>query len=354
MGQLLARTGQLKGALFAGQKIEGTVVEITSKMVILDIGAKAQGLVVDEEYQDSVDYIKKLSFGDKVWATVIVPETERGQSLLSLRDSAQSQAWDKFEKAFKNKEEVEFKILGVTRGGLSVVAQGIQAFVPTSHTSSSLSKDAANCIGKTFKGKVIELDKNTDKLVLSERAVSESEIIKEQEDALQQIKEGEKLKGKVVGVANFGVFVQVKIPSKDGNGVSIDGLVHLSELSWQKVTDPSKVLQEGEEVEVIVIGRESGKLALSIKQAQKDPWIDSIGKYPVDVKIRGKVVKIGDFGAFIELEPGIEGLLRLSKIPSGSLVKEGQEVECFVEDVDKKNRKIGLGLVLKTKPVGYK
>jgi len=354
MGQLLVKTGQFRGGVVVGQKVEGKVVEVTGRMVILDIGSKAEGLVVEDQFDEARDFIKTLSAGDKVTATVVVSETMHGQALLSLRDTAQETGWVELENAFKENAQVEFKVLGFSRGGLSVVTRGVEGFVPISQMSASIAKNIANSVGKTYKGKIVESDRASNKLVLSERAVSESEMIKEQIDALKLIESGEKLKGKVVGIANFGAFVQIKIPGKNGKDVTLDGLVHLSELSWQKVVDPAKIVKEGEVVEVVVIGKELGKLALSIKKAQVDPWQKAVERYKVDGKVSGKVVKINESGAFVELEPGVEGLLRTSKIPSGMSLKDGQTVECFIEEIDKKNRKIGLGLVLKVKPVGYK
>lgn len=349
MGQLLAKRGISRGGLKQGQKIEGTVVEVGPKLLVLDIGGKAEGLVLENEFEDAVDYIKSLKTGDKVAATVVTPENKSGQALLSLRDTAQDQAWEVLEESVRKNQEVSFRVLSLVKGGLSITTQGILGFVPSSQIGAELSKNLQNAVGKGLKGKVIELDRQKEKLVISEKAVSESEIIKKQQKILGQIKEGERFTGKVLSLVNFGAFVQIE---KDG--VLLDGLVHLSELSWQRVSDAGSVLAEGEEVEVVVIGKEAGRLALSVKQAQKDPWVEVEEKYKPDIKVNGTVSRLGDVGAYVELEPGIEGLIRLTRIPSGIALVEGQKVECFIEDFDKKNRKVSLGLVLKSKPIGYK
>lgn len=349
MDELLQKTGyELKG-LSRGQKIEGTVIEVSPKSLVLDIGAKSEGLVVDREFDASRDFIKKLSPGDKVQATVLIPETETGQSLLSVREAAEEEAWKALKEAEEKDAEVEARVEGSVRGGLSVTVEGVSGFIPGSHLGSQLSENPQKAVGKTVKTKVIELAREQGRVVLSEKAVSEAQLIEAQKKALEKIKEGEKYSGKVVGITGFGAFVQI-----EQDGVPVDGLVHLSELAWEKVEEPKQVITEGDEVEVLVIGKEDGRLALSIKQAQEDPWKDIAKKYKADSKIKGKVTKLGDFGALVQLEPGVEGLLHLSKIPAGISFNVGDEIECFIEEVDKKSRRISLGLVLKEKPVGYK
>lgn len=350
MDELLARTGyQLRG-FSQGQKVKGRVLEIGPKSLVLDIGAKSEGLVVEREFDLARHFILGLRVGDTVEAQVSVPE-QRGQVLLSLRNTAEDYAWKALEDALVGGREVEAKCDGLARGGMDVTVFGLKAFVPTSHLGTALIKNPSLAIGRTLVTKVIEVDREKNRIVLSERAVSEKDAMLAQERALRKIKEGERLQGKVVGIVDFGAFVQIE---KDG--ALLDGLVHLSELSWQKVTQPSEVVKVGDEVEVVVIGKGSGqgRLAFSIKQAQEDPWRKVQEKYKQDARVGGTVRKLGDFGAIVELEPGVEGLVHLSKIPTGISLKDGARVECFIEKVDKKNRKISLGLVLKVKPVGYK
>ena len=183
---------------------------------------------------------------------------------------------------------------------------------------------------------------------MSEKAVSQKEFLAKQKEVLGGIKPGEKFVGRVTKVINFGVFVEIV---KDGTPV--EGLVHLSEIAWNKIINPSEVLAEGDEVEVVVIGGD-GKLALSIKQTQGDPWVGVVGKYHKDDQITGTVAKIGDFGAFVELEPGIQGLLSSAKIPTERKLTEGEGVKAFIEDIDEKSHKLSLGLVLTSVPVGYR
>lgn len=362
MDELLQKTGYQPRGLSRGQKVEGTVVNKTSKSLILDIGAKAEGVVAEREFEAAREFIKKLKKGDCVQATVLVPEAESGQSILSIREQALFSAWEALAEAKKKDKAVEFQVDSVTRGGLTVTAEGIQGFIPGSHLGGELgklvSKNPQKIAGQTVRAKIIELDPEQNRLVLSEKAVSEAELLKEQEKALKKVKKGEKYRGKVVGLTGFGAFVQIEV-----DGVPIDGLVHLSELSWEKVDNPEEIVNEGDEVEVVVIGKASGpdgsgpgggRLALSIKQIQDDPWKSASKKYKPDTQVKGKVTKVGDFGALIALEPGVEGLLHMSKIPAGVSLNKADVVSCFVEEVDEKARRISLGMVLKEKPIGYK
>lgn len=348
MEELLAKTGHQIHSFSRGEKVEGKVIEIGPKSLVLDIGAKSEGLIVDREFEAAKHLIKTLNPGDVVKAQVLVPE-ERGQILLSLRNTAEDYAWKLLEEAQKSSQEIEAKVESYSRGGLAVNVFGLNGFIPGSHFGSSLAKNPGSSVGRGLKVKVIELDKEKTRVVLSEKAVSESEALAAQEEVLKKIKNGEKFRGKVVGLAGFGAFVQIE---KDK--VPLDGLVHLSELSWQKVADPSEIVKVGDETEVTVIGKEGGRLAFSIKKAQEDPWGDIQEKYKEDSRVHGTVSKVGDFGAIIELEPGIEGLLHISKVPADVSLKVGSQVECFVEKADKKARKISLGLALKAKPIGYK
>lgn len=358
MDELLTKTGYKIRSFARGERVIGKIVDIGPKVLTLDIGAKSEGIVADREFEAARHFIKNLKVGDEVEALVLVPE-ERGQIFLSLREGAEGRAWELLEQCLKEEKETEVKIDSLAKGGLSVSIFGLKGYIPGSHIGSLLGKNLGAGVGRTIKVKVIQADKEKNRIILSEKAVSEAQALAEQEEVLKSIKKGDRFRGEVVGIVVFGAFVKIE---KDG--VPIDGLVHLSELSWQKVSDASAVLKEGDKVEVVVIGKDrspsadglgrGGKLAFSIKQAQKDPWEDVQEKYKQELGVKGKVVKVGDFGVIVELEPGIEGLLRLSKLPPGISLKEGESVDCFIEKVDKKNRKISLGLALKEKPIGYK
>lgn len=349
MEELLQKTGYKLRGLSSGQKVRGTVIQVTSKSLVLDIGAKSEGLVTEREFEAARDFIRTLSPGDSIQATVMVPETETGQSLLSVRDAVFEAAQKELKKARKENGEVEVRVEAATKGGLNVSFMGLQGFIPSSHLGKNLSANLQKAVGRTAKAKVIEFVPEEDKLLFSEKAVSEAGLLRAQEGALKKIKEGEKYQGKVVGLTSFGAFVQINV-----NDTPLDGLVHLSELSWTKVDNPQEVVSEGDTVEVVVIGKGEGRLALSMKQAEDDPWKGVAEKYKPDTEVTGKVTKLGDFGALVEIGPGIEGILHLSKIPAGIQVREGEKTECFIEEIDEKARRISLSLVLKAKPIGYK
>jgi small subunit ribosomal protein S1 len=191
-------------------------------------------------------------------------------------------------------------------------------------------------------------------IVLSEKEVSDAEDIKMAKMALRKIEVGEVYDGVVTNVMNFGCFVAIQTSLGKGKKVTVEGLVHISEISWDKVDNISNVCGEGKNVKVKVIGVEGNKLSLSIKKAQDDPWLKADKKYKVDSKHKGVVVKLSDFGAFVALEPGIEGLIHMTKIPPGNKLDKGQEINIYVEEINSKAKKLSLGLVLTAKPVGYK
>lgn len=231
---------------------------------------------------------------------------------------------------------------------------GLPGFIPTSQLGKKASNNPQALIGTRFEAMVIDADRYDNKIVLSERGVSEADEIKLAKVALKKISDGEVYTGKVTKIYSFGAFVQIQVAVKKNQMVSVDGLVHISELSWEKVADPREVVTEGDSVKVKVIGKKDDKLSLSIKQAKKDPWENAVKKYKKDKKVKGKVVRSSDYGVFVQLEPGVEGLIHMTKIPPATKLEEGKKVNVYVEEIDSKTRKLSLGLVLTKKPVGYK
>ena len=354
MADLLAKSKSSIRNLALGQKVKGTVIQKLSKSLILDIAGKAEGVVTEKAFAEAREYISKLKVGDEVIATVLVPEMRDGSTLLSLRDSVSVAVWQHIEENYKNKTEVAVFAKAVAGSGITVDVNGVSGFIPTSQLSKEFSKNPASLVGKYFKAKVIEVDRQKNKLVLSEREVTDAKDIALAKKALESVKDGDLFDGIVTTVANFGIFVKITVDNSP-----IEGLVHISELSWGKVSHPSEMFKVGDKVKTAVIGRKdskdvSGKLALSIKQAKRDPWIDVSKKHKEEDRIKGKVSKVTDFGTFVELEPGIEGLVHITKIAPGTKFSIGDEVNCYIEEIDPKGRKISLGLVLTSVPVGYK
>jgi small subunit ribosomal protein S1 len=210
-----------------------------------------------------------------------------------------------------------------------------------------------NLVGKRLDVVVVDLDRDHNKVILSEKEVSEAEELALVRDGIKKIKEGEVYEGTVESIYDFGCFV--KIEKKIGKQTAdLEGLVHISELSWDKVEKPQDVVKEGDKVKVKVIGKTKGKLAFSIKQAKEDPWENVEKRYKKDQKVKGKVTKVSEYGVFVSLEPGIEGLIHMTKIPPNKSFERGDEVNVLVEEIDKKEKRIALGIVLTAKPVGYK
>lgn len=351
MKKLLELYGGKPKGLSVGQKIKGKVVEITPKKVLLDIGAKSEGVVAEKAFVEAKSFIKGLKAGDEVETNVLISETPDGFTVLSLRKAAHNAAWKKLEKAKKDDKEIVVLGKGVNPSGAVIEVMGLNGFIPTSQIGREVLKNTSSLIDKNFKVKIIELNRVANKIILSEKAVSESEDIKLIKKAMIKIKDGEIYKGVVTTVSDFGCFVRIKVGKEK---LDIEGLVHVSELSWEKIDRPSSIVKEGDKIKVKIIGKRQGKLSLSLKQAQEDPWKKAETEYKKDTKVRGKVVRTSDFGVFVQLKPGVEGLVHMTKIPPGKKIEKGQELNVYVEEVDARARKISLGLVLTTKPVGYK
>lgn len=351
MKELLAQTDYKLKGLNRGDVIQAIIVEKTKSVLYLDIGGKSEGMVIDREMKASKDFIKTLKEGDTVSAIVTQAENDRGQTLLSLKKAASENIWAEFNEKLKTKQVVNVKGKEMNKGGLVVEIKGLQGFVPSSQFGTNIVGKEEDLIGQILKVKVIEVDQEKNRLIFSEKLVSDAGLLKAQKQSLAKIKVSDDFKGEVTGVMPFGLFVKVKVDK-----LFLEGLVHISEISWEKVDDPSKFFKQGDKVKVkvLAIDKASGKLNLSIKQLADDPWKGIAKKYKVDKKIKGEVIRIAPFGAFVKITPGIEGLIHISKIPVEQSFNVGDEVNCFIESVDPEKRRISLGLVLTTKPVGYK
>ena len=346
---LVLEKDKIKG-LKRGQIVDGVVTEISSKTIFIDIGAKMEGVVLGKEFEREKDFIRSLKPGDKVKAYVGSAENDKGQLLLSLRQAASSYAWESFDNLIKNGEPVEVKGREVNKGGLIVDAPfGLQGFVPGSQVGSSWQGKLDTLVARKLSVKVIEVNREQNRLVFSEKAVSDAEKIEKTAKAIKKLKLGDTFDAVVAQVAPFGIFAKIKADDEE-----IEGLVHISEISWQKVEDLSKLYKAQDTLSVKVISLDGGRVQFSIKQLLTDPWEELEKKYPVDTKLKGKVMRLTSFGALVEIEPGIEGLIHISKIPPEFTINEGDKIDIYIESVDKKSRRISLGLVLSQKPIGYK
>lgn len=353
MEKLLSQYQGTPFALKRGERVRGIIVAKEPKKLVIDIGGKGEGIVAEKAYQEAREFIKSLKVGDEITAMVIVGETPDGYTILSLRNAMHDAIWARLESAKKEKKTLAVMVRSVSSSGLTVDIEGQYGFIPSSQIGKALSGNVNDLTGKHVKAVVIDLDRRDNKIVLSEKEVSEAEDIKLIAKAMEKVKEGEVYEGRVTMVANFGAFVEIEV-KVGGENIFVEGLVHISEVSWGKTENIRDVLKEGDIIPVKVIGSRDGRLSLSIKQAKADPWDAVAKKFKKDEKYKGVVTKVSDYGVFVALEEGVEGLIHITKIPPGMGLKVKDMVNVIVEEIDAKNKKISLGLVLTAKPVGYK
>lgn len=338
MDELLALTGQALIGLRRGQVLDGTVTQITSKEILIDIGHKSEGIISGKELDIFSGFIRRLKVGDVIPVFVATPEDDEGQIILSLRRAAGDYKWKAVEEKKEREEPVVAVGVEVNRGGLIVEVEGVRGFIPASQLNTSRMGRAQDLIGQRVTAKVIEIDKKQNRLILSEREVVDKETRKKREELLGKIKVGETYEATVSGIAQFGIFVTVE---------GLEGLVHISEISWDKVTNPSALFKVGDKTQVKVIGidEKEGRLNLSIKQLSKDPWLGEIKDLEPGQEVKGKVSRITTFGVFVNIRPGVDGLVHVSKLMPEENLEIGQSVVCIIDSIEPEQRRIGLSLL---------
>lgn len=361
MAQLLAKHSYTPNFLKRGRMIKATVSSITSKQILLDIGGKAEAVVLEKDRKMLSDLLNAIKVGDSVQAIVLDPESDYGYPVVSLRAFMSNKAWETLKKIQKEDGKVSCEISEVTRGGIIVDVLGLQGFIPASHL---LETTEQNTPGTHIDAKIIELDVDSNRLVLSQKLASFK--AKDLEKILSEIEIGKVYKGVVAGITKFGIFVTlVGGEDIDFSKSPIEGLVHISEVSWEKVSDLGSLFVLGDELEVMVIGvdKKNKKLNLSLKQLMADPFGAMAEKLAEtkDTQVRGVVARVTRFGVFVTIETGlpegvsgVEGLIHQSKISPGTEFLPGEKISCTIESVDTKKRRIALVPVLKEKPVGYR
>ena len=361
MEELLAMDGVELRGLRKGDIVEGTISEIGPKSVFIDIGAKTEGMVIDREFSMAESYIQTLSIGDKVEAYVLTPENESGQIILSLRNAAAEYLWGMITEWQESGAVVTVKVKDVNRGGAIVgVVDELEGFIPSSQFTSELGDKLSELVGKNIEAKIIDALREEGKIILSEKAVSEAEDLAKKQEALALLDTNSIYNAVITRVVPFGVFATIDLDQLGKKNAleeeyAPEGLIHISELSWEKVDDPTQVAQIGDvvKIKVLEVDPKIGKLSLTLKRLSEDPWEKIEDRYPVDKQVSGVVTDILPFGVFVQLESGISGLIHISKL-IGRTFEIGDKVECFVESIDVKGRRLSLGLVMTVKPVGYK
>lgn len=367
MADLLADNDYAITIAQPGDIVQGVIVSIAKKMAVIDVGGKTEGLVVDREFQQAEDFISELKPGDKVDAYVLEKDDNNGQIMLSLKKAMQDKKWNKIIKEQGDQSTIEVESIETNRGGMVVVYEGIRGFIPTSQFGRQVSGKLDSLKGKNIKVKILEVDKEKNRLIFSERLVSEADELANAEQALTKISEGDIVEGVITGIKPFGIFVAVEVPlsaeekakksddqSSDKIGV-LEGLVHISEVSWDKVEDLSSLFSKGQRIktQVLAVSEEHGKLTLSIKQLKDDPWEDFSKNNPAGTIIDGEVSKVVPFGVFVSLASGIEGLIHESKL-SGEPYATGDKVSVVIDSVDTDQRRVRLSPATTDVPVTYK
>jgi small subunit ribosomal protein S1 len=351
MEELLASSKAPIKRLKRGEQFEGIVKNIASKTVYIDIGAKSYGVVAGREYDAAREFVKNLKIDDKIMVSIASPEDSMGQILLSLKKAAFSSAWKKYLDAQAQNTEVEVLVKEQTQAGLLIDCDGLSGFIPTSQIGKIHQGKTSELINKKIRVKVLEIDQVQNRLLFSEKAVSEKEKIARLKTLLGKIEVNTTFEGEVTSILPFGVFVKIMIDNEE-----IEGLVHISEVSWEKIADAQGMFDIGEKVKVVVIGKdeEAGRLSFSLKQTTDDPWQNKIKNYSQEKQVKGKVLKLIASGAVIGLEDGVEGFLHISKIPPTTKIDVGDTLDLVIEKIEAEKRRISLDLVLKAKPMGYK
>lgn len=347
MANLLAKQDQKPFSLSRGQEVIGEVVAISSSEIILDLGTKSEGVLLKKELPGEI--LNSLKNGDKLPVFVVLSENESGQVALSFKKSIAKQTgqekWERFEQALNLGKALSGKIIEVNKGGLIVEVGDLRGFLPTSLISLSKALNLEDMVGQEINVVVIEVDPNQNRLIFSQKAQIEPAV----KEKLGKLKVGDKVSGKVAAILPFGIFVE--LPD------AVEGLVHISEISWEKVEDPGELYKVGDTVEAQIISVDSNtnRANLSVKRLQEDPFVKLADKYSADDVTSGAVTKVTQTGILITLESGIEGLIPQSKLGPDAKYEQGQEVSVIIDSVDLKRRRITLSpFVTTTKGLIYK
>jgi len=327
----------------AGAVIEGEVVDMEGDFVIVNAGLKSESEIPASQFKNDRGELT-VAIGDTVEVAIEAFEDGSGHTRLSREKACRARAWDDLEKAHEEEEIVTGVITGKVKGGYTVSVQGIRAFLPGSLVDVRPVKDSAYLEGKDLEFKVIKLDRRRNNVVVSRRAVVENELSAEREQLLETLEEGQIVKGIVKNLTDYGAFVNLG---------GLDGLLHITDLAWKRVKHPSELLNVGDEIEarVLKFDRERNRVSLGLKQLGDDPWEDLPRRYPEGTRIFGTVTNLTDYGAFVELEEGVEGLVHVSEmdwtnknVHPTKVCHVGDEVEVMVLDIDEERRRISLGM----------
>lgn len=352
----LLSTGAEIRVLKPGDMVQGTLLSVGKNEVYIDLEGIGIGVVRGRELYDDQATLASLKVGDVILASVVEPENKDGNIELSLRQAGHERVWQALKAKMENREVVSTKILGANKGGLMVEINGVLGFLPVSQLNlehyprvedgdkNKILSALQSYVGQSFAVQVITADPEEEKLIVSEKAVSE----KETEGRLAQLKINDVVTGMVTGVVDFGIFVKFG---------ELEGLAHISELAWQRVENPKDLFRVGQEVQAKIIAIDKGRVSLSIKQLQPDPWLEAVKQYKIGQMVEGKVTKIMPFGVFVELSPQIQGLAHLAELSHEaikdpeSVLKVGETKSFKIISIEPAEHRLGLSLkALEEKP----
>lgn len=360
MAELMAAHTVSFKTFHKGDAVTGVVTKLTKNEILVDIQAKSLAVVLEKEKALMNTLLSRLTLGDTVEVTVLNPESDMGNPVVSLRRFLSNVSWAQLDKALKSEEQLSVRVTDVTKGGLVVMTDsGLSGFLPNSHVNAG---DQLS-VNKQVKVRVIEINRTDNKIIFSQKITIAKDLF---ESAIKKLKIGESVSVNVMNVVQFGVFVSVPVAGMkksdpdsigaEGLDLNLDGLIHISEISWEKVEEIGQRFISGQQITAKIIGfdKNTRRVDLSMKQLTDDPFTLLLEKYPVDKKVAGEVTKLDENGVHIALDEGIEGLIRKDKIPPTVSFSEGQKINATVSEIDKRRRKIYLLPVLLDKPIGYR
>lgn len=339
-----------------GDIIEGTVVNASKNEVLLDLEGFSTGAIRGPELFDASGETADLKVGDKVAATVLELENENGHVELSFRQAGHRKAWDELERLMREEEVVDAEIVDANKGGLIIRVGRVSGFLPVSQLTvdhyprveggnkGKILEKLQSYIGSKFKVRVIDIDEEEEKLIVSEKAA----FSEKQEKMMAEYNVGDQVEGVVTGVVDFGAFIEF--------GDSLEGLVHISELAWQRIDNPRDFIKVGDAVKAEIISIDKGRISLSVRRLQEDPWQEVVKKYEIGQIVSGKVLKTNPFGVFVELDQDIHGLAHISEISNKKIsspedvVKIGQTYDFKILSIEPKQHRLGLSLKAASEP----
>ncbi len=343
MAELMAKSAPSIKSFKKGEIVDGTITKLTSSEILVDIGAKTEAVVLEKDKGILNTLLSSLKEGDKVKVSVLNPESDQGNPVVSLRRFIDERLWGDLEKLKNDEVILDITITDLTKGGFLVTtSDGLSGFLPNSQTV--LNDAPASFVGKKMKAVVLEINRQLHKIIFSQKAATtDADFAK----AASEIKTGTDIEAVVTNTATFGVFVSVK---------NLEGFIHLSELSWDRTESAEGFYKAGEKIKARVIGidKEGKRINLSIKRLTEDPFEEAVKAFTVDKKVKASILKISSLGISLDLGNEVEGLIKKDKVPPSSTYKTGDEIEATVSEVDVKRHRVILTPVLKEKPMGYR